>query len=195
MQGTPAVPHGVLHCHRALPGAPGSLWGRLRAGHGWGQWQRVPCRWFLLDELLGAPLMCWHSGGDGTGSGRGQQGAGARVWHTALAALSSGAQGPAGPARGAVVEKALTSCRRKWRPVSSPSASCRLLGSRAVPGQLLPCCHGAEQRSVPALFPRPPHSCHCRRKCRSEREALMLLGDGTKLGLPILLLGRAQGSL
>lgn len=32
------------------------------------------------------------------------------------------------------------------------------------------------------IVPRPPHSCHCRRKCRSESKGLMLPGDGTKPG-------------
>lgn len=119
-----------------------------------------------IEVALGATLaLGWHWVLQGA--------AGACVWHRALAALSSdarGAQGPAGLARGALVEKARASCRRKRRPVSSPSASCQLLVSRAVPGQLLPCCHRGDQREVLALFPRPPHSCHCLRKCRSEEQ-------------------------
>lgn len=114
-----------------------------------------------------------------------QQGAGGCVWHKVLAAFgsdASGAQGPAGPATGEVVKKASASCCRKWWPVSSPSASCQLLESRAVPRQLLLCCQGGDQCKVLALFPRPPHSCHCQRKCRSESKGLMLPGDGTKPG-------------
>lgn len=102
-----------------------------------------------------------------------------------------GARGPAGPA---VLEKAV-------RPAAGNGGRCHphllpagSLGQGRAWAAAPALSRRPEQRKVPALFLQPPHSCHCRRKCRARAKARCSLGMGQSLGLPILL-GRAQGSL
>lgn len=78
--------------------------------------------------------------------------------------------------------------------MSSPSASCLLLECRAVPGQLLLTSSQRAPAQGAALFLRPPHSCHCRRKCRRGREASWLPRDRTRPGLRVLEALRLLGS-
>lgn len=162
MQGTPALPRAVLHCHGALPGAPGSLWGQPRAGlspshfksvlgtggdSGRGSHATGSCwlsSWCTPDVLGLQPSAHPTVGGamcpTGMEMALGLAGCsrvlvpvcGTRLWQPRAAMPEC--PRPCWASKGSVVEKARTSCCRKWQPVSSPSASCRLLGSRAVPG-------------------------------------------------------------
>lgn len=117
---------------------------------------------------------------------RAPQRAGASVWHGAFG-------GPSSDARGRWVPwvPLARQLEQRWRKPARPAAGngrrCHLhllpagsLRAGLCPGSCSQHRHGGDRCKVPALFLRPPHSCHCRRKCRSEREALLLPGDGAQ---------------